>query len=148
MTPQDARARVFLSYARSDGESFARDLRLRLEAEGVPLWRDREGMEGGRDWWQQITAAIDKVEFLVLVITPMALQSSMVRREWRYARQRGVAVYPVLGMAAVEFDRLPRWMRSVHFYNLAHEWPKFVNDLHTRPKIGRASCRERVCVPV
>jgi len=133
MIPPDARPRVFLSYARSDGGAFAQQLRQRLEAEQVPLWRDREGMEGGRDWWQQITAAIDRVEFLVLVITPAALQSTMVRREWRYARQRGVAVYPVLADEAIDFSVLPRWMRSVHFYDLRHEWRKFVNDLHTRP---------------
>ena len=110
MTPRDARPRVFVSYARSDGDRLAADLRRCLEAAEVPLWRDREGMEGGRDWWQQITAAIDSVDFLVLLATPAALQSPMVRREWRYARQRGVAVYPVLGDKPVDLDALPRWM--------------------------------------
>src|SRR4051794_24714196 len=81
--------RVFLSYARSDGEALARQVRERLLVEGVPLWRDREGVEGGRDWWLQIPPAIDRVEFLVLVMTPAALASPLVRREWRYARQRG-----------------------------------------------------------
>lgn len=124
---------MFLSYARSDGDSFALALREKLDAAQIPLWRDREGMEGGRDWWQQITAAIDRVEFLVLVITPAALHSTMVRREWRYARQRGVSVYPVLGNEPIDFDALPRWMRSVHFYDLQREWRKFINDLQTRP---------------
>ena len=41
--------RVFLSYARSDGEPFATQLRKRLAAEHIPLWQDRVGMEGGRD---------------------------------------------------------------------------------------------------
>ena len=126
--------RVFLSYARSDGEQFALSLRDRLHDEGVPLWRDREGMEGGRDWWQQITAAIDRVDYLVLVMTPAALASNMVRREWRYARQRGVAVYPVKADAALDFEALPRWMRSAHFYDLGHEWRKFVADLNVKPQ--------------
>lgn len=110
----------------------ATDLRHRLEAQGVPLWRDREGMEGGRDWWLQITAALDAVEYLLLVMTPAALQSPLVRREWRYARQRGVCVYPVRGTSDFDFAALPRWMRSVHFYDLDHEWPKLLNDLRTR----------------
>ncbi len=126
--------RVFLSYARSDGEALARALRARLIEEDVPLWRDREGMEGGRDWWQQITAAIDRVEYLVLLMTPAALGSAMVRREWRYARQRGVTVYPVKADPALDFATLPRWMRSAHFYDLEHEWRKFVADLHQRPQ--------------
>src|SRR5438105_2637014 len=123
---------VFISYVRSDGEEFARDLRLRLEAEGIPLWQDRIGMEGGRDWWLQIVEALKAVEFMVLVMTPAALQSQMVRREWRYARQQGVCVYPVKGSASIDFASLPRWMRDVHWYDLDQEWTKFVNDLNTR----------------
>ncbi|MRR36617.1 TIR domain-containing protein, partial [bacterium] len=148
--------RVFISYTRSDGEEFAHRLRKRLEQENIPLWQDRVGMEGGRDWWQQITEALDQVEFMVLIMTPNALASETVRKEWRYARQEGVCVYPVIydpyldfstlrnnpglppdqpeGSAApkLEFSVLPRWMRKVHFYDLKHEWTKFVNDLNTR----------------
>jgi len=124
--------RVFISYARSDGEPFATDLRQRLLAEHIPLWQDRVGMEGGRDWWQQITEALDQVEFMVLVMTPAAMQSPMVRKEWRYARQQGVCVYPVKGIPTLDFASLPHWMRDAHFYDLAHEWPKFLNDLNTR----------------
>jgi len=134
MASVPADPRVFVSYARSDGEPLAQALRERLAAEGVPLWRDREGMEGGRDWWQQITAAIDRVEFLVLLMTPAAASSALVRREWRYARQRGVAVYPVKADPALDFEALPRWMRGVHFYDLDFEWRKFVADLHQRPQ--------------
>src|SRR6266699_3074547 len=124
--------RVFLSYARSDGEQFATQLRQRLEAEHIPLWQDRVGMEGGRDWWLQITEALDKVDFMVLVMTPAAMQSEMVRKEWRYARQQGVCVYPVKGATDLDFHSLPHWMRSAHFYDLAYEWPKLLNDLNTR----------------
>jgi len=79
--------RVFLSYARSDGEQFATELRQRLEAENIPLWQDRVGMEGGRNWWQQITETLDVVEFMVLVMTHEAMQYEMVRKEWRYAQR-------------------------------------------------------------
>ena len=98
--------RVFISYARSDGEPFATDLRQRLLAEHIPLWQDRVGMEGGRDWWQQITEALDQVEFMVLVMTPAAMQSPMVRKEWRYARQQGVCVYPVKGIPTLGLCQL------------------------------------------
>src|SRR3989440_3743744 len=123
--------RVFISYARADGEQFATDLRQRLLAEHIPLWQDRVGMEGGTDWWQQITQALDHVEFLVLVMTPAAMQSPTVRKEWRYARQQGVCVYPVKGESNLDFASLPHWMRSAHFYDIDFEWPKLVNDLNT-----------------
>ena len=124
--------RVFISYARSDGEQFATELRQRLETEHIPLWQDRIGMEGGKDWWQQITEALDKVEFMVLVMTPAAMQSETVRKEWRYARQQGVCVYPVKGVPDLDFASLPHWMSSAHFYDLNYEWQKLVNDLNTR----------------
>ena len=143
--PTTARNGVFISYARSDGEKFANVLRQRLETEGIPLWQDRVGMEGGRDWWLQITEALDRVEFMALVITPNALKSDTVRKEWRYARQQGVCVYQIKGSPDLDFDSLPRWMRSAHFYDIGTvknhlngpEWQKFVNDLRTRCQTKR-----------
>jgi len=68
LTPE-RRASVFVSYARSDGEALARALRERLATAGIALWRDREAMEGGRDWWLQITEALDHVEFMVMHVS-------------------------------------------------------------------------------
>jgi len=133
----ESRNGVFISYARSDGEEYANHIRLRLEAEHISLWQDRVGMEGGRDWWLQITEALDRVEFMALVITPNALNSETVRKEWRYARQQGVCVYPIKGTPDLDFDTLPRWMSSAHFYDLDREWQKFVNDLNTRCQTRR-----------
>lgn len=140
-----AREGVFISYAHSDGAEFAARLRERLGQEGVPLWQDRVGMEGGRDWWLQITEALDRVEFMALVMTPDAVASEVVAKEWRYARQQGVCVYPIRAAALRELEALPRWMRTAHFYDLGDlcgevagpDWKKFINDLHTRCKAVR-----------
>ncbi|MBK9750811.1 MAG: PD40 domain-containing protein [Chloroflexi bacterium] len=124
--------RVFISYARADGDTFAADLRTRLAAElgAEALWRDRDRMEGGVSWWNQITEALDAVSFMVLVATPAAMVSPIVRKEWRYARQQGVCVYPVqVPDLPIDFATLPSWMRNSHFYNLDKEWETFVNYL-------------------
>ncbi|HRE46862.1 MAG TPA: NB-ARC domain-containing protein [Aggregatilineales bacterium] len=130
--------RVFISYARKDGEAFAAGMREALLAAGIPLWQDRVGMEGGRDWWGQITDAIDQVQFMILIMTPAAMESEIVRKEWRYARAQGVCVYPVKGAMGLDFASLPRWMRDAHFYDLGvdpatliagAEWAKFTRDL-------------------
>ncbi len=65
-------------------------------------------------------------------MTPAAMSSEMVRKEWRYARQQGVCIYPVKGAPDLDFASMPHWMRSTHFYDLDHEWQKFTNDLNTR----------------
>src|SRR5208282_2600718 len=49
-------------------------------------------MEGGVGWSKQIEEALDHVRFLVIVITPAAMQSEMTRKEWRYARQRSTSI--------------------------------------------------------
>ncbi len=136
---------VFISYARSDGEAFAHRLRQQLEKQNIKLWQDRVGLEGGRDWWLQITEALDNIAFMALVVTPNALRSEIVRKEWRYARQQGVCVYPIKGSPNLDFNSIPRWMRDQHFYDLGSlegksfgpEWQKFLNDLNKTPDIRR-----------
>ena len=51
--------RIFISYARSDGEDFSRDLRSRLiEEYRFGVWQDRTKMQVGEAWWQQIVDAL------------------------------------------------------------------------------------------
>ena len=124
---------VFLSYARTDGETRAAELRERLarEAPDILIKQDRLLLEGGVGWWKQITDAIDSVEFLILLMTPAAIASGNVEKEWRYARQQGVCVYPVKGApdAELQFAKMPRWMSKAHFYDLDKEWPTFLAHL-------------------
>ena len=121
--------RVFISYARSDGEEFAGRLRQRIERElpDVPLWQDRANLEGGVGWWKQIAEALDVVETLVMVMTPAVVGSAVAQKEWRYARQQGVRLCPVLGGDAHWFDSagLPGWMRKAHCQDLSKEWDTF-----------------------
>ena len=109
--PLTATPRVFLSYPRKDGEAFATALRRRLAEEEpeITLWQDRGEMEGGVGWWQQIEAALDQVKFLVIVITPQAITSQVTWQEWRFARQKGVNVYPVKGVSddKIDYETLP-----------------------------------------
>jgi len=86
------------------------------------------------DCVRRITDALDHVEFMVLVLTDGAMQSPIVRKEWRYARQQGVCVYPVKGEPFSQeiHQSLPRWMRDAQYYDfdIEEQWQKFVSDLH------------------
>lgn len=125
--------RVFLSYARADGEVQAAGIRERLsrEAPDIEVFQDRLFLEGGIGWWRQITDAIDTVDFLILLATPAAIASGNVQNEWRYARQQGTCVYPVKAASATElsFSKMPGWMSKRHFFDLEKEWPSFVAHL-------------------
>ena len=137
--PPSEPSRVFISYARSDGADCANWLRVKLQCEhpDVTLWHDIASERAGRDWWQQITEALDHVAYMVLIATPSAMRSDMVRKEWRYARQRGVCILPVQASDRLNFDSLPRWMKTKHFADLkiTAQWELFVADLR-RPCIA------------
>ena len=90
-------------------------------------------MEGGRDWWRQVTEAVDRVEHVLLVMTPGALASETVRREWRYARQQGRCVVPVTkgGISGLDLANLAGWMRRVDFVDIdePEQWTRLVLTL-------------------
>ena len=53
------RSHIFISYARSDGELFARQIHKRLtDEENLTCWRDRLDLEGGEGFWRQLEAGI------------------------------------------------------------------------------------------
>jgi TIR domain len=95
----DHPGRVFISYSRKDGADFGRDLRRALEKENLSFWQDLVALEGGQDWWSQIENALRQKELqhFVLIVTPKALESGVVRQEIRLARQEGKSVGPVRG---------------------------------------------------
>jgi len=135
-----AKPRVFISYARRDGLPFSRRLRAWLEEKGIPIFQDLVSLTGGEDFLLQIYKAIDQVEFLVLLMTPRALASDAVKKEWRYARQRGVCVFPVfVPDIKVAIGSLPPWMSSANWYDLSYEeqWTKLLNDLSRECKTPR-----------
>ena len=149
MASGSAVARIFVSYARSDGKAFARELRRRLQEEhGFPLWQDLADMEGGRDWWQQIAEAIDHVEYLILVMTPAALASP--------SRAQGMALRPPAGEVRDPGDRrarastlaaLPSWMRRAHFVDPDEpdQWRRLVRTLEAPCKAPRVPFMARIC---
>ena len=133
-----AKPTAFISYARSDGRAVAADLRQRLQDEGVSVWQDLAHMEGGPDWWQQIETAIKSVEYLLLVMTPGALRNeSVVRREWRFARQEGICVIPIVGDSRITsseaFEALPGWMKRAHWMDaeIPEQWTRLLSMLHS-----------------
>jgi WD40 repeat protein len=138
-SPRPIRNGVFISYARKDGEAFAVRLRERLRAAGIELvWHDHEQMYGGHNWWLQIAGALERVEFLVLVITAAAMESNAVQKEWRQALREGVCVFGVKGSPDLNLDALPGWIKSKHIYDLGRitdgeesgpNWSKFLYDL-------------------
>ncbi|MGB9368454.1 MAG: TIR domain-containing protein [Xanthobacteraceae bacterium] len=112
--------RVFVSYSRKDGAEFAADLRQRLLKEDLSVWQDIIALEGGRDWWSQVEDALKSklLQHFVLVVTAAALESPVIRREIRLARQEGKTVSPVKGPGLGDLGQLPRWLGQIYDLDL------------------------------
>jgi hypothetical protein len=138
---------TFISYARLDGVPFASELSQRLQTElGISVWQDRIRMGPG-DFEQQIKQAIDSAEYLVVVITPGALRSQWVEKEWRYARENGVCICPIqpkFPSASMELEvkelraKWPRWMQQIQTFDFEGYWKRFVAVLQSPCQATRA----------
>ncbi len=114
LRPSDAKE-IFISYSRAD-VAYARTLAETLTDLGFTLWRDRSDMEGGENWWQQIEEAIRGVDTMILLLSEAALASKIVSKEWRYARQVGTRVIPIIADSFLP-ERAPRWMGKRDWYD-------------------------------
>ncbi len=64
--------RIFLSYA-SDDREVAEKIANRLELEDHTVFFDREGLQSGKGYDQQIRQAINDCDLLIFLISPDAV---------------------------------------------------------------------------
>ncbi len=83
--------RVFISYARKD-QDYVHKLAKQLRGVGVDLWIDQE-IAPGMNWDQQIEAALNECDQMLLVFSSAALKSENVHDEWSYFLEQGKAVH-------------------------------------------------------
>jgi hypothetical protein len=104
---------VFLSYARSDDEPYARELFNHLRADGFDAWFDREHMPSrSLTFLQEIRDAIRQRDRLVVILGPAAVKSDYVRAEWQAALVEGKAVTPILRLG--DYKLVPPELKSFH----------------------------------
>ena len=108
---------VFVSYASADRERVL-PLVARLEAAGVSVWIDRDGIQGGENYARVISDAIKDAAAFVLMASPASLASRNVRQElalgWRYERP-----YLPLLLDPIEIpDELAYWLEASQWIEL------------------------------
>jgi WD40 repeat protein len=121
--------RVLISYMPQDGYMLADIIWKRLVAARIAVYEDLMPDRDQRDWWHRLSSAIAQVEYLILIMTPAAVEAETVRRQWRIARQHGTCIFPVTRADDIDYARLPRWIRQTHFYNFQIEADKLVTSL-------------------
>lgn len=76
--------KVFLSYANADRE-WAKQLADRLHDAGLEVWNRHDELGAGDNWAAKIGEALEQSDFLVVLLSPDAVESSWVQREIEYA---------------------------------------------------------------
>ena len=92
---------VFLSHASAD-KPLARRLARDLRAAGLEVWLDQWVIGVGESFEQHIAQGLADTRFVIVLLTPAAVRSEWVEREWRSrfedeARSRQVHILPVRG---------------------------------------------------
>ena len=93
-------ARVFLSYASSDKPS-ARFIADALRQSGVSTWFDEWEIRVGDSFVQRIEAAAESSDYILLLLSPAAVDSEWVQTEINFAlsrelKERAIRLVPVL----------------------------------------------------
>lgn len=81
---------VFLSHSHAD-KTFARRLAEDLRSAGARVWIDEAEIQLGDSLIKKISAAIDEVDYLAVVLSPTSVESEWVRREVEIALNEEIA---------------------------------------------------------
>jgi WD40 repeat protein len=108
---QDAdRFDIFFSYSRQD-QAFADDLQQALEATGKRCWIDRQKIQYGAMWEEEIKSAIERSASILFISSPDSAASDVCEREVGYARELRKKIVPLLHRPVVP---LPHWVARIN----------------------------------
>jgi NB-ARC domain/TIR domain/WD domain, G-beta repeat len=120
------RRRVFISYARKDGDKLAVRLQKDLEAKGFEVWLDKQRIEGGANWTAEIEKAIDGAQVVLAILTPGSYVSSICRAEQLRSLRKGKKVIPLLGQAGTD---VPLHLESANYRDFTANYDQQVRLL-------------------
>jgi hypothetical protein len=99
---RDDKLKVFISYARSDGSSFAEELLTGLEVAGFAPFLDRHDIAPGEDWEHRLEGLIEAADTIVFVVSPKSVASERCSWELQRAEALGKRFIPVVAIDVPE----------------------------------------------
>jgi len=85
---------VFISYARKD-LPIVEQLATDLKKAGLDVWYDLSGLAGGSRWRIEIEKAIHTSQYVLVVLSPDAVVSEWVEREYLFSSAHGKKIIPL-----------------------------------------------------
>lgn len=115
---EEARLRVFLSYARADGSMLAQELQVALELLGFAPILDRKDIAAAEDWQQRLDALIRASDTVVFLISPASVASE--RCAWEVERAGALVkrIVPVV-VSPVPEAQIPKALSRLNFIDFS-----------------------------
>jgi pSer/pThr/pTyr-binding forkhead associated (FHA) protein len=129
---------ILITYARSEWSKIVAPMVDQLYEAGIGVWVDQYLTEGSSDWVIATEQARLECWLLVVVVSPAAMRSELVRRNWRHFHNREK---PILLVVYEPVERLPIGAKKLHRIQYNPGLPKGVfkqlidgiNTLKTKP---------------
>ncbi len=105
---------IFISHASKD-DGFVKELRFKLESQGLTVWVDSRNLRGGAKLAPEIEKAIEEARQIIVVLSPNTVNSPWVRKEIQKAleveQQRNDESYRVIPLLlpGIEPSALALW---------------------------------------
>lgn len=107
----DLQNQILVTYDRQDWETVVAPLVDALYDADLGAWVDQYLMEGSSDWMVATEQARRECWLLVVVVSPGAMRSELVKRNWRHFHNREK---PILLMVHQPVDRMPIGARRLY----------------------------------
>ena len=109
---------VFVSYSHED-RNFVTRLRTDLQAHGIEVWVDKEGIQAGTpDWEQALRDAIQTAHAVLFIASPDARNSRYVKDELRIAEYYQRVVYPLWVAGNQWIEAVPIGLGSIQYIDV------------------------------
>lgn len=129
MNPNTEPQQIFVSYAPPDRE-IAREIVERLRESGLRVWFDEWEIAAGDSLVDKINAGIDSSDLLLVLLSPDAIKSRWVQREWTSALSRELDYRAINVVPAIIRDcEIPRLLADRHYLDLRDNLDAGINRL-------------------
>ncbi len=130
MSKSDQSLKVFISYARRDGATFAEELVDALDVAGFNAFLDRNDIVAGEDWEKRLEGLIAAADTLVFVMTPGSVASQQCAWELKTAEALSKRIIPVVLIPVADAEAPPSLGRLNYiFFDGRQSFPRALKHL-------------------
>jgi uncharacterized membrane protein len=106
---------VFISYSRKDID-FVKRLASDLKKTGVAVWWDISGIPPGTEWPKRIQDGLENSDYFIVVLSPDAIQSPWVRKEYTFAQIENKPIFPLYYRPC----KIPIALTDINYIDFSH----------------------------